>query len=234
MISVLAFQAIFVLCSGGLSCGRSTSEPSSDAATAGLPDRSIDRTRLDAPLNLGGPCDAIEDTPPLLPAIHVAIGTPVDYDSNPPSSGPHYPIWAAYQAYVVPLDRRYYVHNLEHGAVDLLYNCNVSADGGTEVEDADVADQDAGSLGPCPAVAAQLQAIIDAFPNDPNCDPSSGQPRVRFVLTPDPLLDVPVAAAAWGWTYKAQCVDPATLTQFAKAHYDQGPEEICANGQSQF
>ena len=76
--------------------------------------------------------------------------------------------------------------------------------------------------------------FIDAFPSDPKCDPAAGDPRVRFVLTPDPLLDVPVAAAAWGWTYKADCVDPATLSQFAKDHYDQGTEEICVNGQSVF
>ncbi len=126
------------------------------------------------------------------------------------------------------------MHDLEHGAIDLFYNCDTSADGGTEVSDAEPADAGDGDAGPCPAVAAQLQAIIDAFPSDPKCDPSQGDPRVRFVLTPDPLLDVPVAASAWGWTYKAQCVDPTTLTAFAKAHYDQGLEEICANGQSQF
>ena len=218
------------------SCGGSTTEnasSASDAANAAdVP--GIDRTRLDAPLEVGGPCDAVEDTPPLLPPTHVAFGTLVDYDSNPPSSGPHYPIWAAYQAYTTPVDLRYCVHNLEHGAIDLFYNCDVSADGGTETVDADLFDSGDDDAGPCPAVAAQLQAIIDAFPSDPKCDPNEGDPRVRFVLTPDPLLDVPVAASAWGWTYKAQCVDPVTLTAFAKAHYDQGLEEICANGQGQF
>ncbi|MEO8877805.1 MAG: DUF3105 domain-containing protein [Polyangiaceae bacterium] len=237
----LAFAAFtlpcfFVALSAGVSCGGSTSENQPDASTA--KDAGVDRARLPAPLMLGGPCNVVEDTPPLLPANHVAIGTPVDYDSNPPSSGPHYPIWAAYQAYVTPVDRRYYVHDLEHGAIDLLYNCG-PLDGGGVVEDAGIADaSDDGSsqneAGPCPAVAAQLQAIIDAFPSDPLCDPTSGEPRVRFVLTPDPLLDVPVAAAAWGWTYKAQCVDTATLTQFATDHYGQGTEQICANGQSQF
>lgn len=227
--------SLIVVFSAGLSCGGSTRETSADAGKDVLSDQYlIDRVRLPNPINLGGPCDAVEDTPPLLPPNHVAFGTPVDYDSNPPSSGPHYPIWAAYQAYTTPVDRRYYVHDLEHGAVDLLYNCNVSADGGTEVIDADLVDSGDGDAGPCPAVAAQLQAIIDAFPSDPRCSASNGDPRVRFVLTPDPLLDVPVAAAAWGWTYKAQCVDPTTLTQFAKDHYDQGLEEICANGQSQF
>ncbi|HEX7666773.1 MAG TPA: DUF3105 domain-containing protein [Polyangiaceae bacterium] len=231
---VIAFVAplALVLTTLGFSCGGSTTRgEGTDGSLAA--DQASSRPRLDAPLRLGGPCDAVVDTPPLLPANHVGIGTEVDYDSNPPSSGPHYPIWAAYQSYVVPVDRRYYVHDLEHGAIVLVYNCAVGDAGAGVTDDAAVYD-DAGGPGPCPEVAAQLQAIIDAFPNDPKCDPSAFQPRVRFVLTPDPLLDVPVAAAAWGWTYKASCVDTATLSQFAKDHYDQGTEEICANGQSEF
>lgn len=221
-----------VLTTLGVSCsGRVTNDPGGDASSAA--DHTTARPRLDAPLRLGGPCDAVVETPPLLPAEHVPIDTPVDYDSNPPSSGPHYPIWAAYQSYVVPVDRRYYVHDLEHGAIVLVYNCAVGDAGAGVTDDAAVLD-DGGGPGPCPEVAAELQAIVDAFPNDPKCDPSALQPRVRFVLTPDPLLDVPVAAAAWGWTYKASCVDPATLAAFARDHYDQGPEEICANGQGQF
>jgi len=229
------FAALLLLIAGlftaGLSCGGATDDPSDASHSA---DAGVDRARLSAPVQLGGPCNAVEDSPPLLPANHVAIGTVVDYDSNPPSSGPHYPIWAAYQAYTIPVDRRYYVHDLEHGAIDLVYNCNAT-DGGAD--DSGDSSDDGGSqneAGPCPEVAAQLQAIIDAYPSDPKCDPANGDPRVRFVLTPDPLLDVPVAAAAWGWTYKAQCVDPATLVQFAKDHYGQGPEQICANGQAQF
>ena len=53
---------------------------------------------------------------------------------------------------------------------------------------------------------------------------------MRFVLTPDPLIDHPVAACAWGWTYNADCLDLPTLEEFAKAHYGQAPENFCTNG----
>lgn len=228
---MLAAPLALAMLTGGFSCGGSTSKSASrDAA----PDQgNVDRTRLDAPLHLGGPCDAIEDTPALQSGVHVPIGSDITtWDSNPPSSGEHYPIWAAYQAYSSPVPRGYYVHDLEHGGIVLLYNCAIG-DAGQEVP-IDTSDGGDAGAGPCPSVAAELQAIIDAFPSDPLCDPSIGDPRVRFVLTPDPLLDVPVAAAAWGWTYKAQCVDSATLGQFAKDHYGQGTEPICANGQSFF
>jgi len=157
-------------------------------------------------------CPAAIDSPPLIPAVHVPVGSAIPWCSNPPSSGWHYPIWAAYQAYDTPVPRGYYVHDLEHGAIVFLYNC--------------------GNAG-CPDVVAALHSAAAALPNDPLCDADAGV-RVRAVITPDPLLDVPVAAAAWGWTYKAQCVDLAALTAFARQHYGQGPEDFCTNGTTQF
>lgn len=152
-------------------------------------------------------------SPPLLPALHVAIGSDIQWDSNPPSSGPHYPIWAAYQTYDTPVPRGYYVHDLEHGAIVFVYNCG-----------------DAG----CPDVVAGLQAASDSLPDDPLCTAAGEGVRVRTVITPDPLVDVTVAAAAWGWTYKADCVDLPSLEAFAAAHYGQGPEVFCTNGTTQF
>ena len=52
-----------------------------------------------------------------MPAIHIPIGASVVYNSNPPSSGPHYPVWANFQEFAVPVDDRYLVHSMEHGAV---------------------------------------------------------------------------------------------------------------------
>jgi len=177
-------------------------------------DASLDVDRPDAPIFPDASCPVEIDAPPLMPAAHVPEGTAIQWDSNPPSSGPHYPIWAAFQAYATPVPRGYYVHDEEHGAIVLLYAC---------------AD-DAG----CPEVAAALQQVSDAIPDDPLCMAAGEGVRVRTVITPDPLLDVPVAAAAWGWVYKAQCVDLPTLEAFAVAHYAQGPEDFCSNGTTQF
>jgi hypothetical protein len=163
---------------------------------------------------LDASCSVAEAVVPLLPATHVQIGTPIEWDSNPPSSGPHYPIWAAYAAYSSPVPRGYYVHDLEHGAIVFLYNC--------------------GDAASCPDVVAALTAASNSIPDDPLCSAAGQGVRVRTVITPDPLLDVPVAAAAWGFTYKAQCADLPTLIEFANAHYGQGPETLCTNGTSVF
>ncbi|HEY2365632.1 MAG TPA: DUF3105 domain-containing protein, partial [Polyangiaceae bacterium] len=115
------------------------------------------------------------------------------------------------------------------GAIDFLYKCD-AIDAGTSDDGGDGGDGgDAGD--PCSAVVEQLRLAVASIPTDPSCDPSI---RVRFVLTPDPLIDHPIAAAAWGWTYNADCVDLATLEAFANAHYRQGPEDFCANGTTQF
>ena len=153
--------------------------------------------------------------PPLMSSFdHVPVGTMVDWSTNPPSSGPHYPIWAAFQAYTTPVPRGYYVHDLEHGAIVFLYNC--------------------GSAG-CPEVVSTFQAASDSLPDDPVCDQTGGPGvRVRTVITPDPLIPTKVAAVAWGWIYLADCADLPTLEQFAKAHYGQGREDLCNPGTTAF
>lgn len=160
-------------------------------------------------------CHVQIEQPPLMSSFaHVPIGTMIDWDSNPPSSGPHYPIWAAFQAYTSPVPRGYYVHDLEHGAIVFLYNC--------------------GSAG-CPDVVSTLQAASDSLPDDPVCAQQGGPGvRVRTVITPDPLIPTRVAAAAWGWIYLADCADLPTLEQFAKAHYGQGREDLCSPGTTAF
>ena len=185
-----------------------------DGAQPGAGGEELDAGRLDEPYYPEASCPVEIDSPPLMPAQHVPVGTMIQWDSNPPSSGPHFPIWAAFQAYASPVPRGYYVHDLEHGAVVLLYSCS-QPDG-------------------CPDVVAGLQAASDAIADDPLCAAAMQSVRVRTVITPDPLLDVPVAAAAWGWIYRAQCVDLPTLKQFAVAHYGQGPEVLCANGTTSF
>jgi hypothetical protein len=170
-------------------------------------------TGLRGPFHPDASCPVTIDTPAVQSATHVAIGSVIQWDSNPPSSGEHYPIWAAYQAYTSPVPRGYYVHDLEHGAIVLLYKCAPAG---------------------CADVAAQLQAVSDAIPSDPLCAAAGSGVRVRTVITPDPLIDVPVAAAAWGWTYTAECLDRPTLEQFALAHYGHGPEALCADGTTQF
>jgi hypothetical protein len=203
-------------------------------------DAPSDRSRLDGPLRPDASCSVVIDAPEILASPHLDIGTPIQYPTNPPASGPHYPIWAAFQEFATPVPRPYWVHSLEHGAVVLLYNCaklggaDASADatGGADASDEDAAVADAGAT-TCEALVADLRKLMQELPDDPLCDKDAG-PSKRIILTPDPLIEHPVAAAAWGWTYNADCFDRATLEQFAKDHYAKGTENFCTNGQQAF
>jgi hypothetical protein len=125
--------------------------------------------------------------------------------SNPPASGDHYGTWGTWGVHMKPLQRGHYVDNLEQGGVVLLYNCPSG----------------------CPDVVAQLQAVADAQPRDPTCSDTIGR---RIVITPDPLLDHTVAAAAWLYTYEADCVDSTSLASFIARHYGMGPQSSCVQG----
>jgi hypothetical protein len=140
---------------------------------------------------------------------HVSDGTEVSYATNPPSSGPHYAKWARWNVtYDDPiLPRENYVHNLEHGGVVLLYRCDT----------------------PCPAVVAGLEGLAAELPQDPKCTPPI---RTRTLIVNDPELPagVQVAAAAWGVTYKASCLDLNSVEAFVRDHVAHGPEDTCAQG----
>lgn len=54
---------------------------------------------------------------------HVPDGTIVEYNSNPPTSGPHYEEWSKTGVYEEELPDGNLIHSLEHGYVIISYNC---------------------------------------------------------------------------------------------------------------
>jgi hypothetical protein len=154
-----------------------------------------------------GECEAVAAQHALAPGIHVTACTPIDYATNPPSSGEHYPNWADFGVYDFPLPRGFWMHNLEHGAVVVTYSCGAS----------------------CAADLAAAKAWLAGLSADATCP--SGPPRV--LLVPDPKLDVAWAASAWGFTLRAKCFDAAAFTDFVTAHAGGAlaPEAgICSTG----
>ncbi len=152
-------------------------------------------------------CDALEEEHELAVGVHVATCSGVLYDTNPPSSGPHYPVWADFGVYDFPLPRGFWVHNLEHGAVVVTYNC---PDG-------------------CEDEVSEASAWLAELVPDASC--SAGPPRVLIV--PDPELDVRWAASSWGFTLRADCFDAAAFSAFYVAHVGQpiAPEGfLCSTG----
>ena len=137
------------------------------------------------------------------------------YTTIPASSGPHYgSMWARYGVHDVPVDPRFYVHNLEHGSVILFYRC-------------DTAKQ-------CPRLAKSLASVAQAFPDDQDCIRRENGARNQIIVAPNPDLDVPVAAVSWGFTFKASCVNKDRLLSFIDRRYKfYDPEPSCWQGLTQ-
>jgi hypothetical protein len=154
----------------------------------------------------GGPvCNTVETNYPVAPSPHVAECSAVAYGSVPPTSGPHYPYWAAFKTYSAPIPAGYWVHSLEHGAVVILYNCPNG----------------------CDAELAALDAYLAAIPADPLCVPPLAH---RYLVVPDPTLPFTFAAAAWGNGLTSSCFDLPALGAFISAHYAMAPENFCFQG----
>ncbi len=138
--------------------------------------------------------------------MHVPDCSAVTYGTNPPSSGNHYPDWAAFQSYDFAVPRGFLVHDLEHGAVVISYRCDQG----------------------CAADLASIQELVSSLEPDSTCAGNSA--RLRVVVTPDPQLDVPFAAAAWTWTLRAACFDPDSFAWFIGQHLGKAPEDTCEDG----
>jgi hypothetical protein len=186
--------------SGGASTGGTSAGGDSNLGGAG----SID--------NCGEPeaCGLVECAPAKLTGDHVATCSPIEPSTNPPTSGPHYPVWAAFGIYDEPIPDGFFIHSLEHSAVALLYDCDAAEQAGLDCND----------------LRAELETFYAAWPEDPLC---SDVPH-RLIVAPDPTLGVPFAAAAWGYYMRGNCFDSERVTQFATEHYGKNYENICNSG----
>ncbi len=139
---------------------------------------------------------------------HTDVDASIRWQTNPPSSGDHFGIWARWGVHNEIVPRGIWVHNLEHGGVAVLYRC----------------------AGDCTAVRTQLENFVRMLPTEPACSADDAGIRRRIVLTQDPLIDSPIAAAGWGSTYHAECFDRPSLEAFVLHATGRGPEDFCSEG----
>ena len=132
---------------------------------------------------------------------HVPDGSPINYPSSPPTSGPHYPAPASWGVSDSPLAEGRFVHNLEHGGIAILYKCP--------------ADPAA-----CTALKQQLQDVYKLLPADRQFH------EVKAVVSPYERMNHQIDLLAWGWIDELDQFDGDEITRFYQAHVDQGPESV--------
>jgi hypothetical protein len=68
--------------------------------------------------------DAAIETFPSEGSTHVPVGTVVDYHTDPPTSGNHYPDPQPGGYYTAPVASGFLVHSMEHGGVIIYYDAS--------------------------------------------------------------------------------------------------------------
>jgi len=63
---------------------------------------------------------------------HITDIAEVQYNSNPPTSGSHFPVWAKPGIYNQVISDGYLIHSLEHGYINISYNCDYKSQSGLQ------------------------------------------------------------------------------------------------------
>ncbi len=135
---------------------------------------------------------------PIMSSAHIAVDSdPGTYNSDPPTSGPHYPNEAQagfHETNTYQYPAGYLVHNLEHGYVIFWYNCaNLSESACTELK-------------------SQIKAVMDQVNN------------VKVIAYPWDSIDVPVVMTSWGRLQKMETFDASQARAFYKTNLNRSPE----------
>ncbi len=147
------------------------------------------------------PKPAVGEAVPIQAANHVPEGTePGPYNTNPPTSGPHYdqPLAAGFydekdrQELTYP--EGYLVHNLEHGYVIFWYDCDTLTSTA------------------CDDLKSMIRSVMDEVG------------MYKVIAFPYPGLEVPLVITSWGRQERLLTPRPADLRAFVLANRNRAPE----------
>lgn len=122
---------------------------------------------------------------------------PGEYNSDPPTSGPHYAEEARagfFDSNNYEFPAGYLVHNLEHGYVIFWYNCDLLDETG------------------CANLKEQIKTTMDDLGG------------TKLIAYPWPSLDVPLVMTSWGRLQRFETFDSEQAKAFYRANLNRAPE----------
>jgi hypothetical protein len=139
---------------------------------------------------------------PIMGVDHVPDNEfPGEYNSDPPTSGPHYAVGLPRGFYDIsdlpqlpPYPEGHLVHNLEHGYIIFWYNCDVI----TEDDCTDLKTQ-----------------MIDYMENTSN---------IKLIAFPWASIDHPLVLTSWGYLLELHSFDEDVVRQFINRNKSLAPE----------
>ncbi len=135
---------------------------------------------------------------PIMATTHITLDSdPGTYNSDPPTSGPHYAEEASagfFDSNNYKFPAGYLVHNLEHGYIIFWYNCGLIDDAG------------------CTSLKEQIKTTMKDL---------GGR---KLIAYPWPSLDVPLVLTSWGRMEKFESFDADKAKAFYRANLNRSPE----------
>lgn len=136
---------------------------------------------------------------------HIDTGKPgTGYNSNPPTSGPHWAQWVNKGIYAEEQQDEMLIHSLEHGYIWISYIPETQVSGAT-----DGADLKTG-------IDEQTKEKLAAFVKKDDW---------KMVMAPRGANDAKIVLAAWGRLLKMDALDEQKVKDFIKTYRNRGPEQ---------
>lgn len=136
--------------------------------------------------------------PEMVSSPHIPTDTdPGTYNSDPPTSGLHYPTTLTagfYDSNELAFPAGYLVHNLEHGYVIFWYNCELLDETG------------------CAELKSQIRSLFGELGG------------TKLIAYPWPSLDVPLVLTSWGRLQKFESFDEGRAREFYRTNLNRAPE----------
>jgi hypothetical protein len=128
-----------------------------------------------------------------------------EYNTFPPSTGPHFGVPATWDVYTEPVEQFRLVHNLEHGGVVVQYGEDVPESAVTEIRDWYLGDPNGIIVAPLPALEDKIALTAWTTPDSaPGEEPATGQ----------------------GVVATCQSFDSGAFTEFKDRYGFRGPERF--------
>jgi hypothetical protein len=181
---------------------------------------------------------------------HVTDIFGITYNSNPPTSGTHFPVWAKKGFYDRLISDGYLIHSMEHGYIVIWYDCSFQSPTASLVKTVLAHDEPLvtspdsqvklkhmnyevkGSMSwftpeTAPAVEAELPQSFKTescqqFVED--LKPYLNEAD-RIVIVPRVDMDAKIILTAWGRILKLNDIDEAKMKEFIKTYHNKGPEK---------
>lgn len=136
------------------------------------------------------------------------------FNSNPPTSGSHLESWVKPGIYKTPQSEGELIHSLEHGYVEINYNCNAAAASKGASDGTKIATSSAtNETDACKTLIRQVEEI------------AKKKKLFKLLVVPRPAITSPIVLTAWTYILPLSEYDEKQIVRFIDYHRDHGPEQ---------